>query len=180
LSHLSCSHFSALNRFGGSNCTEVAYATAVSGLAQVDPKNPNAAGRAWTWQTCNEFGYFQTGSGSNIPFSKLITLDYYTSLCLDVFGVKPVDIEVNVRSTNSFYGSRSVAQTASKIIFSNGSVDQWHALGVTSTNSTANTAVFIAGTAHCADIYPPAPSDLPSLTAARGTIIAQLKQWLSQ
>eukprot|EP01122_Echinamoeba_exundans_P011847 TRINITY_DN4844_c0_g1_i1.p1 TRINITY_DN4844_c0_g1~~TRINITY_DN4844_c0_g1_i1.p1 ORF type:complete len:489 (-),score=98.17 TRINITY_DN4844_c0_g1_i1:20-1486(-) len=169
-----------LNRFGGSNCTEVAYATAVSGLAQVDPKNPNAAGRAWTWQTCNEFGYFQTGSGSNIPFSKLITLEYYTSLCRDVFGVEPVDVQLNVRRTNAFYGSRGIAQKASKIIFSNGSVDQWHALGVTSTNSTSNLAVFITGTAHCADIYPPSPSDLPSLTAARGTIITQLKQWLSQ
>lgn len=42
-----------LDQASGSNCTEVAYATAVSGLAQVDPKNPNAAGRAWTWQTCN-------------------------------------------------------------------------------------------------------------------------------
>lgn len=169
-----------LDRASGSNCTEVAYATAVSGLAQVDPKNPNAAGRAWTWQTCNEFGYFQTGSGSNIPFSRLITLDYYMAMCRDVFGVLPVDVELNVKRTNGYYGSRNVANNASKIIFTNGSVDQWHALGVTATNSTSNVAVFIQGTAHCADIYASSPNDLPSLTIARQKIVSTLQQWLSQ
>ncbi len=39
--------------------------------------NGNAAGRSWTYQTCTEFGYFQTGSASDQPFSDAISLQWY-------------------------------------------------------------------------------------------------------
>lgn len=36
------------------------------------------------------------------------------------------------------------------------------------------------GTAHCANMYPPSPTDLPQLTKARTTIRAFLSEWLVQ
>jgi len=36
------------------------------------------------------------------------------------------------------------------------------------------------GTAHCANMYPSASSDLPELTYARTTIKAYLKEWLAE
>ena len=37
------------------------------------------AGRSWTYQTCIEFGFYQTGSAANQPFSKTVTLDWFVS-----------------------------------------------------------------------------------------------------
>jgi len=42
-----------------------------------------------------------------------------------------------------------------------------------------NKIIFI-GTAHCANMYPPAFTDLPQLKKARTTIRAFLSQWLSE
>lgn len=39
---------------------------------------------------------------------------------------------------------------------------------------------FFLGTAHCANMYPPAPTDLPQLQKARMTIRAFLNEWLSK
>jgi len=36
------------------------------------------------------------------------------------------------------------------------------------------------GTAHCANMYPPASSDLPELTQARTTIRSYLREWLAE
>jgi hypothetical protein len=64
-----------------------------------------------------------------------------------------------------------------------GTIDPWHALGVT--NSTPPMAqasehnLYILGTAHCNDLYAPASSDPQSLTDARNTIAKQVAEWLA-
>ena len=69
-----------------------------------------------------------------------------------------------------------------RIVFPNGSVDPWHALGITSSRevSSDSMAVFINGTAHCADLYPDSESDPPSLIDARIQIRNFLASSLSQ
>ena len=52
-------------------------------------------------------------------------------------------------------------------IFSTGSIDPWHALSVLTDLTTSEVAIFIPGTAHCADMDPDYPEDPPALTAAR-------------
>lgn len=71
-------------------------------------------------------------------------------------------------------------KNATNIIFPNGSIDPWHALGITSNISDSLIAVFITGTAHCANMYPPRDSDLPGLVSAREEISQIIGQWLSQ
>lgn len=39
---------------------------------------------------------------------------------------------------------------------------------------------FSTGTAHCANMYPPSPTDLPQLKHAREMIRAFLSEWLTQ
>ena len=65
----------------------------------------------------------------------------------------------------------------SQTVFSHGSVDPWHALGIIhhARGAENNRVTFIDGTAHCADIYPSRPGiDLPSLTQSRQETIAKL------
>lgn len=42
--------------------------------------------RQWLYQSCTEFGYFQTSNRENHLFGNTIPLEYYTDLCTDVFG----------------------------------------------------------------------------------------------
>jgi pimeloyl-ACP methyl ester carboxylesterase len=67
--------------FSGGTCMEVSYAQTIEDL------QPSSAGRSWTYQTCTEYGYFQTGESDQQPFSKRITLDYFLRTCKDAFGV---------------------------------------------------------------------------------------------
>jgi hypothetical protein len=57
-----------------------------------------------------------------------------------------------IESTNGYYGKTGIATAASRVIFINGSIDPWHALGLTpnSTNfeevaASNNTVIFIKG-----------------------------------
>jgi hypothetical protein len=70
----------------------------------------------------------------------------------------------------------------SNTVFTNGDVDPWHILGnyQNYTIESGSQSILIHGTAHCADLYAPQPTDLPGLTAARGTQDALLSGWLNQ
>jgi len=164
----------------GETCTDSNYEAALAELRNTDPTNPAAAGRSWTYQTCGEYGYYQTVESDDVPFSKRITLDYFLNMCKDVYGIDPSLPAKSVNYTNDYYGSRDVR--SSRIVFVNGSVDPWHALGiVTDTRTPKDMPVhYITGTAHCADLYAPSRDDLPDLTAAREATWRELDYFLKE
>jgi hypothetical protein len=166
------------------NCTDIKYAKSVKDMQQTNWDSSAAAGeRQWTYQTCTEFGFFQSSDLIDQPFGRDFPVDYSIRLCKDVFGFYGLFdqqfIEEAIKWTNTFYGGRDIKVT--RVIFVNGSIDPWHKLGITSQNQTnsENVVIFINGTAHCANMYPDAPSDIPALTEARQHILNQLKEWLS-
>lgn len=145
--------------------------------------NSSVAGgeRQWFYQTCTEFGYFQTTTSQNQPFGQLIPISSYTDICSNVYGISPEQIADFVNSTNQFYKGREIpAKEASNIVFPNGSIDPWHALGIIKDISNSLQAIYIEGTAHCANMYPARDSDLPSLVKAREEISSLIGQWLDQ
>lgn len=81
---------------------------------------------------------------------------------------------------NQVFGELHIAGT--NIAFPSGTIDPWHALGVTNYTSLAQPteqSVFIEGTAHCADLYAPANSDPASLTYAREILAGLVDKWLA-
>ena len=82
---------------------------------------------------------------------------------------------------NTVYGGLEI--DATNVIFPSGSIDPWHALGVTDDTETmsqeSEIPLFIVGTSHCADLPTPAPYDPPELTEARSSISAAVNSWLS-
>lgn len=75
--------------------------------------------RSWTYQTCTEFGYYQTGSSSAQPFSPLISLQSFLQTCADMFGIP--NMTPNIEWTNEYYGSTGIQTT--NTVFTSGSVD---------------------------------------------------------
>jgi serine protease 16 len=83
---------------------------------------------------------------------------------------------------NEYYGATHISGT--NIAFPSGTIDPWHALGVSNTTvplpQESEKKVYIEGTAHCHDLYAPNPSSDPqSLTNARQVIAAEVKKWLA-
>eukprot|EP01117_Protostelium_nocturnum_P005030 TRINITY_DN1818_c0_g1_i1.p1 TRINITY_DN1818_c0_g1~~TRINITY_DN1818_c0_g1_i1.p1 ORF type:complete len:457 (-),score=129.25 TRINITY_DN1818_c0_g1_i1:223-1593(-) len=81
---------------------------------------PKWNGRQWWYQTCTEFGWFQTAAKSGGIRSKSVNLDYFLGFCKQVFGL-PLDPVVE--KTNARYGGNKPAGT--RIYFANGSQDPW-------------------------------------------------------
>ena len=94
----------------------------------------HASGRQWVWQSCNEFGFFQTTQAKRqhhhqvSPFVALSANSIEAAgaaVCKAAFGITtpPATDETNRR-----YGGR--AMLAQNVTVVNGNLDPWHALGI--------------------------------------------------
>lgn len=130
------------------------------------------------YQTCTEFGFYQTSDSSDHPFGNYFPLKYFTQQCEDIFGKKfnQKFIQNGIDFTNNFYGGFNL--TLTNVIFPNGLVDPWHALGVLYIINPTATPLIIQDTAHCADMYPDSPNDSPLLKLAREAIKIQIGKFL--
>ncbi|XP_032526594.2 putative serine protease K12H4.7 [Danaus plexippus] len=134
-------------------------------------------GRQWMYQTCTEFGFYQTSS-SEIEVFGDFSLEFFIQQCKDVFGSKFNDAFINdaAKWTNSDYGGLNIP--AKRVVYVHGSIDPWHALGMTTTEENDAPAIFIRGTAHCANMYPASKNDNPGLVSARMEVRSYLESWL--
>lgn len=116
----------------------------------------------------------------NQPFHawKELNLDFSMQICAAIFDGWSAKPEVDW--INIDYGNVHIEGT--NIVFPSGTIDPWHALGVTNTTvlpQATESSVYILGTAHCNDLYAPANSDPQSLTDARTKIAAHVAKWLA-
>lgn len=83
--------------------------------------NESAAvgGRQWTYQTCVEFGFFQSTDSSMQPFGQTVPVEFYVQQCQDIFGEKFNQDLLNeaVEDTNTYYGGYSYE--GSRVVFGN-------------------------------------------------------------
>ena len=139
----------------------------------------------WGYQTCTEFGYYQTCEvGSKCFYTQgLITLASMADFCYTDYGISIGDISSNVDATNAYYGGsnpRSVRNATSRILYVNGEVDPWHALSVLPPGAGPGLpAIMVPGASHHAWTHPAASTDQASVVAGRVAIRAQIQAWLT-
>lgn len=130
-------------------------------------------GRQWMYQTCTEFGFFQTSTANPNLFSNAFPVKFFIQQCIDIFGPrfvfpfklyfksnlykKNVKITENyfscrydidllksaVTRTNILYGASNLQVT--NVVFVHGSVDPWHVLGITTSSNPQAPAIYING-----------------------------------
>jgi len=163
--------------YDNSSCLDIKYSTMVTQLldSKVDPNGRGVGMRQWTYQTCAEFGYFQTTDSTKQPFGNLIPLRFYTEICRDVFNLT---VTPRINETNYHYGGK--APVGSNVCFVNGSVDPWHSLSIISSTNNLLPAVYINGTAHCQDMTPAGPRDPPALKPAQDLIGSYLRTYINE
>lgn len=166
----------------GAKCEDVSYKNTVDYLANTKAEFPTNAARSWVYQTCNEFGYYQTSDSVNQPFHSfkpLSGLTYSRKMCFDAYNGWTSDPATEF--TNEKYGGTAVEAT--NVVWTSGSIDPWHALGVTNYSQPlplypSEIPVYILGTAHCNDLKAPKDTDPAPLTEAREIVSKKISQWL--
>ena len=134
--------------------------------------------RQWTYQTCVEFGFYQTSDLPTQPFGHYFDTDYFVRQCADIFGTGLDSdlVEQSVDVTNNFYGGLKPALR--KVVFPNGSIDPWHALGVLKDLGSDVRAYLINGTSHCADMRSDNFMDSPQLKQTRLNIAKAIGEFI--
>ncbi|XP_053278599.1 thymus-specific serine protease [Pleuronectes platessa] len=159
-------------------CLDASYTTNLRDMTNTSWEGPAAGGgRQWVYQTCTEFGFYQSTDSPNQPFTGF-PLAYHVKQCAAYYNVSAAQLAEAVAQTNEYYGGYDIR--SSRIVFPNGSIDPWHALGITKDITANLPAVFIKGTAHCANMYPARSEDLAQLDLARDHVSLLLQQWLKQ
>lgn len=127
--------------------------------------------RQWTYQTCREFGYWQTASAYPAR-SRHLTVDWFNNFyCRPPF-FTPAIGPPDTRAVNAKHRGKQI--NATNILFTNGQFDPWSAL------STRHNAIVIADASHVNDLGPTDPSDSPHLRYARHLIKRTFRSWIAQ
>lgn len=173
--------YAALNSLlldvGEEKCLNHTYKSMMTEMQSVDWNNDDG-GRSWMYQTCTEFGFYQSSDSDQQPFGNEFPVEFFIQQCQDIFGSRFTEnlVMSGIKRTNTFYGGRNLKVT--NVVFVNGDIDPWHALGITTDLSSSSPAIYINGTAHCAIMYPASPSDPPQLLQARKQLLEIIQQWL--
>lgn len=134
----------------------------------------------WLWQTCNEFGFYQTCSvGSNCMFVQGLMTEYYAgfSSC-EINGITQSKVEANILKTNQRYGGRTPNMT--RVLWVNGEIDPWASQAVLNTTLPGQSTLWVNGASHHAWTHQSLPSDEASVIQARQTIFQQVLKWLAE
>ncbi|KAI7800555.1 thymus-specific serine protease [Triplophysa rosa] len=135
--------------------------------------------RPWLYQTCTEFGFYQTCEDDSCPFSHTINLQSQAELCSQLFNIPQYSLPVYIDFTNQYYGGNR-PQTQ-RVLYVNGNIDPWAELSVTWNDTTVDNdrVILINGTAHCADMNHHKALDKPVLHRARKEIERRVAMWLT-
>eukprot|EP00656_Telonema_subtile_P052738 TRINITY_DN7427_c0_g1_i1.p1 TRINITY_DN7427_c0_g1~~TRINITY_DN7427_c0_g1_i1.p1 ORF type:complete len:488 (-),score=107.04 TRINITY_DN7427_c0_g1_i1:108-1571(-) len=133
----------------------------------------------WGYQTCNEFGFYQTCEvGSKCFYTQgLVLLKDMDGFCTSQFKISAADVAKNIEDTNTFYGADH--PKATRIFYPNGDVDPWHGLSKL-TAGPELPVLMVSGASHHAWTHPSAPTDQQSVIDARQKIRVQVAAWLAE
>lgn len=133
-----------LSKMYNEECTPVDYKNAVV-TPMTDISLERGTSRVWEWQTCTEYGFYQTCD----PTSKCLftsnphqnTLTSNINVCRLAFGDRFSNFNVNqsVKFSNLWSGGRTPG--VSRVMYVNGEIDPWHAQSIIPKNGVYGTLV---------------------------------------
>lgn len=160
--------------------------------------------RQWMYQTCAEYGWYQTSGSTNQPFGSSFPVELSVQQCIDLYNntFTATHIDDNIDRINIIYGGMNPAVT--NVFFTQGQLDPWRPMGIQGNFSDAAPGVvissnikillelsaiyfltiklylssFLAVASHTQDLYSMSPNDHPDMTAAKEQITELVREWL--
>uniref|UniRef100_A0AC35UEN3 Serine protease K12H4.7 n=1 Tax=Rhabditophanes sp. KR3021 TaxID=114890 RepID=A0AC35UEN3_9BILA len=169
-------------QFDGGSCVYNNYTDYIQNLQQTVLDEDVSDARAWLYQCCTEFGFFQSTDADATKFwGNVMDVNFNTQQCAQIFvpTITNASIYNNVKKTNTHYGGASKFR-GTRVITPNGSWDPWNTLGLlTPSKNNQVLPVPMTGTCHCEDMYMSGESDPQSLVDGRNLIATTLNEWLN-
>eukprot|EP01104_Vermistella_antarctica_P010703 TRINITY_DN2873_c0_g1_i2.p1 TRINITY_DN2873_c0_g1~~TRINITY_DN2873_c0_g1_i2.p1 ORF type:complete len:559 (-),score=145.48 TRINITY_DN2873_c0_g1_i2:138-1646(-) len=175
-------NFVNISSFG--QCMDISYDDTVEVLLNVSAIGGGIGYRQWIWQTCTEFGYFQTTDSNSQPFyeGNLVPLQYYVDLCQDSFPEVTMTnqtIQAQINKTNRrFMGNQIPSYGIQNTVFDDSIVDPWHTLSIQSSVNPSTPLLLYKERGHCAAALPSTPGDPVSVLEVRAKIEVILDSWM--
>lgn len=160
-------------------CSDLDYINFISSHTTKDWDTQPDIMRQWYYQTCTEYGYFQTADTKNSIFGSKVPLSFFTEMCRDLYDYyfDGEYLDSRVRRTNIMYGG--LRPDLRNVIFTNGDVDPWHALSVLKDLNKFSPAILINGSSHCRDLQNHDDADVPGLVEARAQVRKIIGSWIA-
>ncbi|KAJ1957131.1 hypothetical protein GGI12_005110 [Dipsacomyces acuminosporus] len=163
-------------------------ATYYDTMAGANDTSLHQDGRAWFYQTCTQFGYWQSAPRSPLRRlrSKYVTAKYISMPCEAYFG-KGITGDIDEDAFNSKYGGLHPSVT--RVVFVNGLHDPWSSLSiVTSTNPTEeftvkegkNVVITMKRASHCSEFSLPNNRTDFGINIAKQKILQSMNRFLAQ
>lgn len=136
--------------------------------------------RSWVWQTCTEFGYYQTCEDESVcPFSRgLHTIDMDYEICQVAYNLTQRDVEQNIADTIEWYGD--IRKRTTRVLSVNGDVDPWSVLAILDSEDPRMPAHVVKGASHHFWTHPPKETDNQEIRDARDIIHLKVMEWLEE
>ncbi|XP_055594741.1 putative serine protease K12H4.7 [Uranotaenia lowii] len=162
-------------------CMDISYDSSVQYYSNTDWNHPANAGimRLWLYQTCAEYGWYQTSGSEDQIFGSGFPVDLFVELCYDLYGRMFTEsrMESNIDRTNAIYGDMNPAVT--NVFFTQGQLDPWRPMGLQEDLNEDSPTVVIPLASHCADFGSISEYDSPEMRATKERVFELAKQWLS-
>jgi serine protease 16 len=159
------------------DCTNVDYDAYIEFFASEEIK-PGGS-RSWLYQTCAEFGFYQTCL-DDCPFaSHYHEIDFDIEFCSHIFNI--TNVYDNVQASLDYYGGKEFINTdASNILTINGNVDPWSVLGLEEDDSTNYKlpVKMVTGASHHAWTHAVKDTDALEIIQIREYIYSCVMDWL--
>ncbi|XP_036347129.1 uncharacterized protein LOC118756474, partial [Rhagoletis pomonella] len=161
-----------LTEFGNSSCNQLSYKSIIASL--LDSSYTGDIMRQWIYQTCNEYGWYQTSGSQNQPFGTKFPVTLYIQMCQDLYGEQFTNEFINnqVAATNELFGG--LEPNVENVYFTHGQLDPWRAMGI----HDEEQATILPLYAHCKDFGSISDSDTAELRASKLKIAELVRKWL--
>ncbi|XP_072933732.1 putative serine protease F56F10.1 [Epargyreus clarus] len=162
-------------------CIETRYTEVVAAHTNTSFRAPDVTMRLWTYQTCVEYGWYQTTSSDRHPFLNAVPLEYFHQMCKDFFGVNFNEelLRSGIARTNHFFAGLTFLPD--NVVSVAGGLDPWSPMGPNVTHATPLAPVYVVpNVSHCRAIRPTGENETLELEAAKQSVITHMRAFLGR
>ncbi|XP_054726720.1 putative serine protease K12H4.7 [Anastrepha obliqua] len=161
-----------LTQFNSTSCNLLTYKAIIATM--MDSSFTDNIMRAWIYQTCNEYGWYQTSGSTAQPFGTKFPLTLFTQMCKDIYGDQFTNefISNQVAATNELFGG--LEPNVENVYFTHGQLDPWRAMG----SQDGAQVTILPLYAHCKDFDSISDKDSDELKASKTNLADLVRQWL--
>ncbi|XP_045494073.1 putative serine protease K12H4.7 [Colias croceus] len=169
-------YIATIRNLGEDDCWNINYENYIEGY-----RNRNTNSRAWYYQTCTEYGYYQTAPRIGTVFDQLrwLSVAFYVDVCKQAYDPSFDEAFVYAAAdrVNRVYGG--LEPKVNNTVNIHGIIDPWHALGVYEEDLSETSPTYtVPRASHCFDMQRWLRTDTIRMTNAQQAARRLIASWL--